>query len=134
MSYDNNEELANNVEEFCNAFSEPERVRLVKALDNGEKCLCELARASCMHPQVVWNHMRVLSRAGVIVERKEGKWTYYTQGIDALEPAGYESCIYSRQMPAAMSPVKSTQNIDSTLGKVRSSYMYEAEALIRRGL
>ena len=59
------------------ALSDPRRVRIVKLLQDGEKCACELIEKMDMPQSTLSYHMKVLCRSGIVKAREEGKWTYY---------------------------------------------------------
>jgi ArsR family transcriptional regulator len=59
------------------ALSDPRRVRIVKLLQGGEKCACELIEKMDMPQSTLSYHMKVLCRSGIVKAREEGKWTYY---------------------------------------------------------
>ena len=50
------------------ALADPNRLKIVKLLKEGELCACELT---------VSHHLSVLKSAGLVKERKEGKWSYF---------------------------------------------------------
>jgi DNA-binding transcriptional ArsR family regulator len=134
MSFNMNEKLTSKDEEFCSALSVPERISLIKALGENEACACELIEATRMHPAVVSNHMRVLRHAGIVSERIEGEWTYYaTSDNEAIEAAARGSCISAVSQGEDMRLTVPAQNMEAIVSKYKSSYMYEAEALFRRG-
>lgn len=64
------------------AFSEPTRVRVIRALLAGELCVCELCDAMGVVQSTLSTHLQFLRQAGLVVTRQEGKWIYY-----ALTPA-----------------------------------------------
>jgi DNA-binding transcriptional ArsR family regulator len=134
MSCNMNKNLTGNIEEFCNALSTEERISLVKALGVNEVCACRLIERTCMHPIVLSNQMHVLRHAGIISERKEADGTYYTVvNNEAIEVAFSGSCAIAVNMNGNIHTKLPVQNIDTLIGKYRSSYVYEAEALFRRG-
>lgn len=55
------------------------RLRIVRLLaDSGEElCVCELVDALNVPQYNVSRHLSVLRRAGILSERKEGRWVYY---------------------------------------------------------
>lgn len=67
---------------FAEAFqslADPTRLRIVRLLADGGKdlCVCELVDALEVAPHNVSRHLAVLRRAGLLMERKEGRWVYY---------------------------------------------------------
>ncbi len=59
------------------ALSDETRLRIVKLLENGELCVCHLVAAVDMSQPKVSFHLKVLKGAGLIKDRREGKWMYY---------------------------------------------------------
>jgi DNA-binding transcriptional ArsR family regulator len=59
------------------ALSDINRLKIVKLLKEGELCACELTIALSNSQSTVSHHLSVLKNAGLIKERKEGKWSYF---------------------------------------------------------
>ena len=59
------------------ALSDPRRIRIVKLLQDGEKCANVLIEGTGMPQSTLSYHMKVLCRSGIVKAREEGKWTYY---------------------------------------------------------
>lgn len=59
------------------ALSDEPRVRALLALREGELCLCQLIELLGLAPSTVSRHMSVLKQAGLIEQRKAGRWHYY---------------------------------------------------------
>ena len=59
------------------ALSNPQRLRLLWALRDGECCVCELQAALDAPQSTVASHLRCLTDAGLVTTRKDGKWSYY---------------------------------------------------------
>ncbi len=59
------------------ALSDETRLRLVKLLEKGELCVCHLVAAVDMSQSKVSFHLKVLKEAGLVKDRRAGKWMYY---------------------------------------------------------
>lgn len=59
------------------ALSDAPRVRALLALREGELCLCQLVELLGLAPSTVSRHMALLRQAGLIEQRKQGRWHYY---------------------------------------------------------
>lgn len=59
------------------ALSEETRLRIIKLLEAGELCVCDLVAALDMSQPKVSFHLNALKEAGLIKDRKQGKWTHY---------------------------------------------------------
>lgn len=60
------------------ALSEETRLRIIRLLEHGELCVCDLVTALDMVQPKVSFHLAVLKEAGFIKDRKQGKWTHYS--------------------------------------------------------
>ena len=58
------------------AASDPNRVRILKMLESGELCVCQIAIALDLAQSTVSKHLSLLRAAGLVDERKEGRWAY----------------------------------------------------------
>ncbi len=59
------------------AFSDETRLRIIKLLEHGELCVCDLVAALDMVQPKISFHLAILKEAGLITDRKESKWTHY---------------------------------------------------------
>lgn len=59
------------------ALSDEPRVRALLALRDGELCLCQVIELLDLAPSTVSKHMSLLKQAGLVEQRKEGRWHYY---------------------------------------------------------
>ncbi|MDI6743690.1 MAG: metalloregulator ArsR/SmtB family transcription factor, partial [Smithella sp.] len=69
------------MDDFINvmkALSDPNRVRMIKLLQNKDLCVCELQQLLSIPQPAVSKHMKVLEKAGMVKSSKEGLWVNYT--------------------------------------------------------
>ncbi|HKJ59481.1 MAG TPA: metalloregulator ArsR/SmtB family transcription factor, partial [Halobacteriales archaeon] len=59
------------------ALANVDRLRLLHALRDGEKCACELEIVLDAPQSTVATHLRKLRDAGLVKRRRAGKWSYY---------------------------------------------------------
>ena len=59
------------------AFSDPTRLRILHLLQSGELCVGDLVKIIRVPQPTASRHLAYLRRAGLVVTRKEGLWTYY---------------------------------------------------------
>ena len=59
------------------ALSEETRLRVLKLLEHGELCVCDIVAALDLIQPKVSFHLAVLKEAGLIKDRKQGKWVHY---------------------------------------------------------
>ncbi|MEO8880133.1 MAG: metalloregulator ArsR/SmtB family transcription factor [Gemmatimonadaceae bacterium] len=60
------------------ALSDVTRLEIIEKLRGGERCVCELTDALDAAQSRLSFHLRVLKDAGLVTDRKEGRWSYYT--------------------------------------------------------
>lgn len=66
--------------EFMNitkALADENRVRALLALRKGELCVCQITELCGLAPSTVSKHLSILSQAGLVESRKDGRWIYY---------------------------------------------------------
>ncbi|HVA56332.1 MAG TPA: metalloregulator ArsR/SmtB family transcription factor [Gemmatimonadaceae bacterium] len=68
--------------QLFHALSDPTRLAVMDMLRDGERCVCELQDQLGAAQSRLSFHLRVLKDAGLVTDRKEGRWSYYT-----IEPA-----------------------------------------------
>jgi len=67
------------------ALSDETRLALLERLKGGEHCVCELTDAMKAGQSRLSFHLKVLKEAGLIQDRREGRWMYYALNPDAIE-------------------------------------------------
>lgn len=65
------------IENIFKALGHPVRLRLVRALFEGERCVCELIPVAGLAPSTVSRHLSVLKDAGILTEEKRGQQVFY---------------------------------------------------------
>ena len=60
------------------ALSDETRLRIIKLLEQGELCVCDITAALDMVQPKVSFHLSSLKEAGLIKDRKQGKWIHYS--------------------------------------------------------
>ena len=66
------------------ALSDATRLGILEMLKDGERCVCELQDELDAAQSRLSFHLRVLKDAGLVTDRREGRWMYYTVAPDAL--------------------------------------------------
>lgn len=66
------------------ALSEKTRLRILKLLENGELCVCDITDALNMTQPNISFHLGMLKEAGLINDRKEGRWMHYSLNASAM--------------------------------------------------
>ena len=60
------------------ALSDETRLRIIKLLEQGELCVCDITAAMDIVQPKVSFHLSALKEAGLIKDRKQGKWIHYS--------------------------------------------------------
>ncbi|MCA0374900.1 MAG: metalloregulator ArsR/SmtB family transcription factor [Gemmatimonadetes bacterium] len=60
------------------ALSDETRLEILELLRDGERCVCELQAELDAAQSRLSFHLRVLREAGLVNDRREGRWMYYT--------------------------------------------------------
>ena len=70
------------------ALSDRTRLSILQRLRFGERCVCDLTDALDAAQSRLSFHLKVLKDAGLVTDRREGRWMYYTLNADALAEIG----------------------------------------------
>ena len=69
------------------ALSDETRLQILERLRAGERCVCELTDALDAAQSRLSFHLKVLKEAGLVSDRREGRWMYYTMNPEVLNEA-----------------------------------------------
>lgn len=67
------------------ALSDERRLAIVDLLRGGERCVCELTDALDVGQSLLSFHLRTLKDAGLVTDRREGRWAYYALNHESFE-------------------------------------------------
>jgi ArsR family transcriptional regulator len=70
------------------ALSDQTRLSILQRLRFGERCVCDLTDALDAAQSRLSFHLKVLKDAGLVTDRREGRWMYYTVNAEALAEMG----------------------------------------------
>lgn len=70
------------------ALSDPTRLEILSCLGGSERCVCDMTGALDAAQSRLSFHLKVLKEAGLITDRRSGRWVYYTIVPDVLAEAG----------------------------------------------
>jgi ArsR family transcriptional regulator len=66
------------------ALSDETRLGILELLRGGERCVCDLQADLGAAQSRLSFHLRVLREAGLVTDRREGRWSYYAVVPEAL--------------------------------------------------
>ena len=70
------------------ALSDPIRLSIMELLRGGERCVCDLQDDLETAQSKLSFHLKVLKDAGVVSDRRDGRWVYYELRRDAFDELG----------------------------------------------
>ena len=73
-------------ETVMKAAADPTRVRILKLLEPGELCVCQIIAVLALSPSTVSKHLFLLKSAGLVNDRKEKKWVHYSLDRRSEDP------------------------------------------------
>jgi ArsR family transcriptional regulator len=60
------------------ALADAIRLRILSLLSSREMCVCEVMVALDLTQPTASHHLRILENVGLVKDRKEGKWVFYS--------------------------------------------------------
>jgi ArsR family transcriptional regulator len=66
------------------ALGDETRLRLLEQLQGGEQCVCDLTDELEASQSRLSFHLKTLKDAGLVTDRREGRWVYYAINPEAL--------------------------------------------------
>ena len=73
-----NAENSESKSKFFKALADPIRLRILGLLSSREMCVCEVMVALDLTQPTASHHLRILENVGLVKDRKEGKWVFYS--------------------------------------------------------
>lgn len=68
------------------AVADRNRIRILKLLEPGELCVCQIVAVLGLAAATVSKHLTVLREAGLLRQRRDGRWTWYRLALPAATP------------------------------------------------
>jgi len=73
------------VARWCHALSDETRLQIIDRLSDGEQCVCDLTDLLETGQSRLSFHLKTLKDAGILKDRREGRWVYYSLNPEAVE-------------------------------------------------
>ena len=73
-------------EAVMKTVADPTRARILKMLEPGELCVCQIIAVLALTPSTVSKHLSLLKSAGLVNDRKEKKWVHYSLDRASEDP------------------------------------------------
>ena len=73
--------------QLFHALSDETRLGILERLSRGERCVCDLTDALDAAQSRLSFHLKVLKTAGLVTDRRQGRWSYYSLNAAAVAEA-----------------------------------------------
>ncbi|NJD18994.1 MAG: metalloregulator ArsR/SmtB family transcription factor [Gemmatimonadetes bacterium] len=73
---------------LLSALADEKRLRIVEILRGGERCVCHIQPALDISQPLLSHHLRVLREAGLVRDRRQGRWIHYALVPEVLGELG----------------------------------------------
>jgi len=70
---------------WFHALADETRLRIIESLADGEQCVCDLTGALDAGQSRLSFHLKTLKEVGILKDRRQGRWVYYSLNPDAIE-------------------------------------------------
>ena len=84
--------------EQFHALADETRLQILELLRGGEHCVCELTEALDLGQSLLSFHLKTLKEAGLVTDRREGRWMYYALVPEALEALAAHLTVFTRRI------------------------------------
>ena len=74
------------LEAALKAAGDPTRARILKLLESGPLCVCQVRAVLGLAPSTVSKHLTLLKAAGLVTDRREGRWIHYALTTEERNP------------------------------------------------
>jgi len=74
------------LEAVLKAAGDPTRTRILKLLEGGPLCVCQVQAVLGLAPSTVSKHLALLRAAGLVTDRRDGRWSHYTLAVAERNP------------------------------------------------
>jgi ArsR family transcriptional regulator len=70
---------------WFHALSDETRLQIIERLSEGEQCVCDLTSMLDTTQSRLSFHLKTLKDAGILTDRREGRWVYYAVNAEVIE-------------------------------------------------
>src|SRR3989454_3454621 len=67
------------------ALGDETRLQIIDRLSEGEQCVCDLTDLLETAQSRLSFHLKILKDAGILKDRRDGRWVYYSLNPEAVE-------------------------------------------------
>jgi len=84
------------------ALGDPKRAMIVDMLSCGELCACRILEKFQISQSTLSYHMKILCDCGLVRDREEGKWTYYSLNEETVRKTRQFLCRITSEKDACI--------------------------------
>jgi DNA-binding transcriptional ArsR family regulator len=92
--------MIDTLEILAKAVADRTRLRILKLLEGGELCVCQIVAVLGLAPATVSKHLSLLKGAGLLRMRRDGRWAYYRLAEPGAAPFVAEARALAAALPA----------------------------------
>jgi ArsR family transcriptional regulator, arsenate/arsenite/antimonite-responsive transcriptional repressor len=70
---------------WFHALSDETRLQIIDCLSEREQCVCDLTDLLAAGQSRLSFHLKILKDAGILKDRREGRWVYYSLNPEVIE-------------------------------------------------
>jgi ArsR family transcriptional regulator len=70
---------------WFHALGDETRLQIIDRLSEGEQCVCDLTDLLETGQSRLSFHLKILKDAGILKDRRDGRWVYYSLNPEAVE-------------------------------------------------
>ena len=78
-------QIPENIVPVFKALGDDTRVKIFEMLKGGELCACKILEGLNITQPTLSHHMKILCNCGLVIARKDWKWTHYSIDKNKLE-------------------------------------------------
>jgi DNA-binding transcriptional ArsR family regulator len=108
------------------ALANQQRLRILMLLGDGELCVCQIIEVLALAPSTVSKHLSILSQAGLVDSRKEGRWMYFRL------PAGQDGKFVQPALTWLGNALQGDERLAQDARKLKTALACEPKQLCRR--
>jgi len=112
--------------QITKALADRQRVRMLLLLQGKELCVCQIIAVLELAPSTISKHLSILSAAGLVEHRKEGRWAYYRL------PAGSADAMVRSALQWVAQSLRHDEAIAKDVKKLNGVLRCDPEALCRQ--
>ncbi len=88
--------------------ADEKRLKMLYLLAGGELCVCKIMAALGISQALASHHLGVLRGAGLVSDRRDAQWVYYSLNASAIDEVGRFLSLLTRAVPTQRNQIQAT--------------------------